>query len=88
MPLVPNRWRRPLFGGGAARGGYSAVMVGATLGGCCNGSGGLSNEVVERGVTTEGTEGHRGFVNSGAGGGGVGCLIVYKTCLRWGDVAG
>ena len=62
MPLVPKRWRRPAFGGGAARGGYSAVMAGVTLGGCCYGSGGLSNEVDGGGVTTEGTEGHRGFL--------------------------
>lgn len=32
MPLEPKRWRRPPFGGGAARGGYSAVMAGVTLG--------------------------------------------------------
>lgn len=61
MPLEPKRWRRPPLGGGVPGVGESSVMAGVTLGGCCYDWGDLSNKLGEGGVTTEGTEGHRGF---------------------------
>jgi hypothetical protein len=68
MPLEPKRWRRPAFGGGAARGGYSAVMAGVTLGDAAMGAGvcpmksmGVDNRMVKV----------------------LGCRISHKSCPAW-----
>ena len=77
MPLVPKRWRRPAFGGGAARGGYSAVMAGVTLGDAAMGAGVCP-------MKSMGCGHHRG--HGGARRGTEvfwGWLIVHKSCPPW-----
>ena len=74
MPLEPKRWRRPPFGGGAARGGYSAVMAGVTLGDAAMGVGVCPMKSLGVGSPQRARRSTEVFW---------GWQIVHKSCLAW-----